>query len=106
MPRTDVKNEVYLIVSAINLYGDSYLTGESKDSAGKGNVRCITLISADGTVLYDHCGERCVVAGKPCVKNEVASAYKNGPGESLRYSETLGKVTYYYAVRLESGERY
>lgn len=102
--RTDVKNEAGLIVSAINLYGDSYLTGESKDSAGKATAGRITLISADGTVLYDSWENDVSSLANHASRTEVASAYKNGSGESLRYSETLGKVTYYYAVRLESGE--
>ena len=63
----------------------------------------ITLVSANGTVLYDN-----AVTDKATLENhaeraEIKKAVQNGFGEEKRLSETVGKETYYYAVRLKSG---
>ena len=62
----------------------------------------ITLVDADGTVLYDN--ERDAVemenhASRP----EIAEALEKGVGESSRLSDTLAEQTYYYAIRLADG---
>ena len=62
----------------------------------------ITLVDADGTVLYDN--ERDAVemenhASRP----EIAEALEKGVGEFSRLSDTLAEQTYYYAIRLADG---
>jgi two-component system phosphate regulon sensor histidine kinase PhoR len=62
----------------------------------------ITLIAADGRVLFE------TSAGTESMENhlsrrEVQKAIETGAGEETRFSETVGKQTYYYAIRLGSG---
>lgn len=64
--------------------------------------RRITLIAQDGRVIYDN------QAAADSMENhlertEVRDAMQKGTGESSRLSVTMGKQTYYYAVRLEDG---
>lgn len=62
----------------------------------------ISLIGADGTVLYDNdadVGELENHGSRP----EVAEALEKGSGQSIRRSGTLGTSAYYYAVRLDDG---
>lgn len=64
----------------------------------------ITLIAADGTVLYDS-GEKDVSRMENHAnREEVQQAQKNGIGVSRRYSDTMSKETIYYAVRLGNQE--
>ena len=63
----------------------------------------ITLLNTDGTVLYDSL-EDASTMGNHNDRPEVREAEKDGSGEMLRYSETLAKQTFYYAVRLEDGK--
>ena len=67
-----------------------------------GNLRA-TLVSPDGTVLYDSSADASTLpnhADRP----EVAAALTEGRGQSDRSSETLGYVSLYNAQRLESGD--
>ncbi len=69
---------------------------------GKGGANRITIVSPDGTVIYDN------YASPEKMENhlsrpEISSAIANGKGESTRLSDTLGSKNYYYAVRLENG---
>lgn len=66
-----------------------------------GDLRA-TLIDDDGTVLYDSETDAADLpnhADRP----EVASAFANGTGSIVRSSNTVGNVSIYYAVRLNSG---
>ncbi len=72
-----------------------------KDFSLEGGRR-VTVISADGTVLYDS------VAGEDDLDNhlereEVKEALENGIGMSERKSETLSKKSVYCASRLTDG---
>ena len=62
------------------------------------NLR-LTLIAGDGRVLFDT-GARAEDMENHRDRPEVRAALEGGFGESLRFSGTLGKETYYYAVRL------
>jgi two-component system phosphate regulon sensor histidine kinase PhoR len=62
----------------------------------------LTLIAGDGRVLFDT-GARAEDMENHRDRPEVRAALEGGFGESLRFSGTLGKETYYYAVKL--GER-
>ncbi len=62
----------------------------------------ITILDAEGNVLlesHSDVGEMDNHANRP----EIKAALRNGEGEAVRYSDTLAKSTYYYAVKLSDG---
>lgn len=62
----------------------------------------VTLIAADGTILFDsnaNIGNMENHSERP----EVAAAFSAGEGQAIRKSATLGKSAYYFAVRLDNG---
>ncbi len=63
----------------------------------------ITIIEPDGSIKYDSLTD---IANIPNHgdRPEVKVALEEGTGESVRKSETSNKNTFYYAVRLNSGE--
>ncbi len=63
----------------------------------------ITLIAADGTVLYDS-EEDISKMENHANREEVQQAQKDGTGVSHRYSDTMSKETIYYAVQLNNQE--
>lgn len=73
-----------------------------KAISSKNNSR-ITIVSENGIVLYDtqedvgHMGNH---LGRP----EISGAVENGTSFDIRYSKTSKSQTYYYAIRLPSGE--
>lgn len=76
--------------------GEEYLRGI------RGYPGRLTLIAADGAVLFDDREEAARMenhAGRP----EVAAALAGGEGRDERRSVTLGERTLYYALRLEDG---
>lgn len=65
----------------------------------------ITLISPEGNVLYESDPQ----ASEERMDNhkdrpEIRQALETGDGSSARESDTVGRVTYYYAVRLQNGD--
>ena len=95
-----VREEAEYIKVAIEETDGAYLN--EKISSMKSDNR-ITLLKTDGTVLYDSL-EDASTMGNHNDRPEVREAEKDGSGEMLRYSETLAKQTFYYAVRLEDGK--
>ena len=95
-----VREEAEYIKVAIEETDGAYLN--EKISSMKSDNR-ITLLNTDGTVLYDSL-EDASTMGNHNDRPEVREAEKDGSGERLRYSETLDKQTFYYAVRLEDGK--
>ena len=69
---------------------------------GRGSSNRITLISSDGTVLYDSFADSASLDNH-INRPEIAQALEKGFGESTRQSDTLGQNTYYYALRLDNG---
>ena len=63
----------------------------------------ITLISVDGTVLMDTNADIGGM-GNHGERPEIKQAFLEGEGRDVRKSETLDKSTFYYAMRLGSGE--
>lgn len=59
----------------------------------------LSLIGADGSVLFDTAESEASHADRP----EVQEALKTGSGEASRKSETLLRESYYYALRLDDG---
>lgn len=62
----------------------------------------VTLVAADGTVLYDSKADPATM-GNHADRLEIALALRHGEGSSERKSGTLGHVSLYEAVRLRSG---
>lgn len=62
------------------------------------NVR-ITVINADGTVRFESSADVQSMDNHK-ERPEVLAALENGEGEAVRKSETMGRNTFYYAVRL------
>ena len=96
--RQDVKNEVEYIRYAIEKIGEEYLTEET----GNLTTSRITLTAPDGTVLYDseqYDDQEENRTGSPGFEK----VQEDGTGEVMRYSESLSQQTYYYAVKLNSG---
>lgn len=96
--KKEVKQEAIYISSALNLSETAYI--QVIDDCRK--TSRITIIGKDGTVRYDS------VEDVKKMKNhkhrtEIISAFKNGVGETTRMSNTLGKRTFYYALRLADG---
>ena len=69
------------------------------DLAGDTGVRC-TLIDGDGTVLYD--SESTAPLTNHADRPEVRQALESGAGSSTRQSQTMGRETHYYALRLDT----
>ncbi|MDY3844442.1 MAG: ATP-binding protein [Ruminococcus sp.] len=65
------------------------------------NVR-LTCIDFDGSVFYDS-ETKANKLQNHSQRKEFKEALKNGSGETSRNSETIGKFTYYYAVKTENG---
>lgn len=96
--RQDVKNEVEYIRYAIEKIGEEYLTEE----AGNLTTSRITLTAPDGTVLYDS-EQYADQGGNRTSSPGFEKVQEDGTGEVMRYSESLSQQTYYYAVKLNSG---
>ena len=62
----------------------------------------LTLIDADGAVLYDSVSDPASMDNH-LAREEIRQAKEEGYGLSSRYSSTLSSRTYYSAVRLDSG---
>lgn len=110
---------VVLIISACYSYFDNRFKTEIEEEAGISAAfinscdspveilqktdtgdRRFTLISDDGTVLYDSIAKE---PGNHAKRPEVVKAKKDGVGIAERYSATEGKKLYYYAVLLKDG---
>lgn len=94
-----IHNEAQYIRLGIEQSGEGFLT----EKVGDVTSSRITLTDRDGTVLFDS------VADPEKLPNhsdrpEFIEALRQGEGESFRFSETLSSQTFYYAVRLESGD--
>ena len=75
---------------------------EEKEELEQNHIR-VKLIASDGTVLSD------TRANPDSMENhgdrpEVERAYAQGEGSIVRQSDTMGKSTYYYAMRLNDGQ--
>ena len=95
---SEVQQEAKYIQSAIDISGTKYLQEmDSVDWSAR-----ITCITADGEVLYDS-GRDEKQRENHREREEVREALKNGDGEDVRVSDTVGREMYYYAVLLDDG---
>lgn len=96
-----VKNEAEILTSIVALSEDP---ADALHTFGltKRDDR-VTFIDADGRVLFDSY-EPAENLGNHLNREEVMGALSSGQASSNRYSATLGKQTYYYAVKTEDGQ--
>ncbi len=92
----ELKNEAYFVSNGISGDGDDYLDNIL------GFQNRITLISPDGTVIYDNRYEASEMDNHSS-REEVKSALETGDGHSTRYSDTIGEDNLYYAVKMGDG---
>jgi two-component system phosphate regulon sensor histidine kinase PhoR len=91
-----IEIETGIIAEGYKLSGEDYLR-----KLNAGAIR-VTLIASDGTVLFDNLADPATMENH-MDRPEVQSALETGTGEAARLSETLGRQTFYRAVRLEDG---
>jgi len=94
--RDRLKEEAILALNGVELNGLDYLQRVSVE-----DLR-ITLVAADGEVLYDTRGEAASM-GNHGTREEIKEALENGVGESSRYSITSFEKMHYYAIRTSDG---
>ena len=98
--KKELWQEAHYISMGLQSGGDTYL---SRLAAENGSEMRITIIDADGTVLFDNKAEAQTMENH-ALRQEVMEALANGSGEEERFSDTLDTTTYYYAVRMEDGK--
>ncbi len=94
----ELDNQSGVVAAALNSMPDDKFLLNHLDLS---NTR-ITLIDADGTVLFDSEAD---VEDMPshASRPEVVEAFETGRGDSERSSSTLGEIMLYEAVRLDNG---
>ncbi len=99
--QNEVKQEAEYIRTAMKLSGENYIQELTDMDAVDAETR-ITWIDPIGKVYYDSKRDASTLenhANRP----EIKAAYRNGFGEDIRKSNTVGKQMYYYAIELEDG---
>ncbi|QBE99766.1 sensor histidine kinase [Blautia producta] len=96
--KQDVRNEAQYIRYAVENTGESYLNKATGDLT----TSRITLARPDGTILYDSEKNASDLENHKD-RPEIIQAIKKGTGEVVRFSQTLSKQTFYYAVKLDDG---
>ena len=96
--KTGVRDEAEYVKVGLEKSGDSYLN----ENVGTATDTRITLTDSDGNVLYDSEADASKLPNHSD-RPEFVQAMENGTGEVVRYSETLSKQTFYYAVKLSDG---
>ena len=93
---TQLKEELSLVATNVDQVGTEYF-----DNFGSSVFR-FTLVSADGSVLYDS-QAKAEDMENHLEREEIAEALESGNGSSARYSSTLTERTFYEATRLQNG---
>ena len=99
--KSELENKAEFLETTLNLednQGDYMESLNLSDS----DIR-ITLVSKDGTVIYDNTVTDETGLENHARREEIEKAARSGFGEDKRLSETVGKETYYYAIRLKNG---
>ncbi len=96
----ELKNEAGYLSAAVEKEGIHFFDGLEKQKQKQNNR--ITLVDADGTVLYDSEAEP-EHLDNHADREEIIEAMEHGSGMSVRYSSTLTEKTVNYAVRLSNG---
>ncbi len=96
LQQQQLKDELHLAAEGTNMLGEAYLK-DLEDA----NYR-LTLVAADGKVLFDNQVEIKEMENHG-QREEIQEALANGVGSSRRYSTTLTRQNLYEAVRLKDG---
>ena len=96
--RYSVRLDAINISQAYNAFGLPYLETVEGDST---DYR-VTLVSPQGEVLLDTAADTESLTNHSD-RPEIIEALSSGSGESARYSQTLSKQTYYYAIEADDG---
>lgn len=91
-----LKEELALVAAIVDKTGTEYF--DNFDSS----IFRFTLVSSDGSVLYDS-QAKAEEMENHLAREEIAEALESGNGSSARYSSTLTERTFYEATRLENG---
>ncbi len=91
-----LKEELSIVATNVEKFGDEYF-----DNFNSSMFR-LTLVASDGVVLYDSQTDVKQMENH-LDREEIIEAINTGKGSSARYSETLGKKTYYEAILLTNG---
>ena len=92
----ELENQLYFISNAVADGGDEYLQSVS------GCENRITVVNEDGTVAYDSKTDP-EDMDNHLMREEIREAFEYSEGNSLRYSDTIGTRTLYYANRMDAG---
>lgn len=98
--KKELAQEARYISMGLESGGNEFL---NKIAAENGSNVRITLIDKDGIVLFDNQAEAKTLENH-AMRQEIMEAVAVGAGEAERFSDTLDKTTYYYAVRLDDGK--
>lgn len=98
--KKELAQEARYISMGLESGGNDFLNKIAAENSS--NVR-ITLIDKDGIVLFDNQAEAKTLENH-AMRQEIMEAVAVGAGEAERFSDTLDKTTYYYAVRLDDGK--
>lgn len=98
--RRELEQDVKQLALALN--SSSEPDQQIMKLVGSGYSSRLTLIDGDGTVLYDSISNPAYMDNH-LDREEIQQAAETGSGFSSRYSFTLSTLTYYTAVRLDSG---
>ena len=94
-----VRDEAAYIRTGLEQDGEAFLTKK----IGNATSSRITLLEKDGKVLFDSI-ENPSEMENHSNRPEFIEAQKNGYSEMVRYSNTLSKQTFYYAVKLKDDQ--
>ena len=93
-----VRDEAEYVKVGLEEAGTTYLN----EKVGQATDTRITLTDKDGNVLYDSEADASLLPNHSD-RPEFIQAMESGQGEIVRYSETLARQTFYYAVKLSDG---
>ena len=93
---SQLKDELSLAAEAVQQLGESYLKNLDSDRYR------LTLVGADGTVIFDSHADSSAMENH-ADREEIREALRNGTGSSTRQSSTLVEQTIYEATRLNDG---
>lgn len=93
-----IRDEVEFLRVGIDELGEEYIY----NIAGNITSSRVTLVDESGEVLYDSMVDASEMENH-INRPEFSAAAEKGYGETVRFSETHSTQTFYYAVKLESG---
>lgn len=94
-----VRDEAAYIKTGLEEDGEGFLTSKIGDATSSR----ITLLGKDGQVLFDSIEDPSEMENHSD-RPEFIEAEKNGYSEMVRYSDTLSKQTFYYAIKLKDDQ--